>query len=411
MPEIDQAVSCAAPPIDRLAPERVRQYEFSLTQSAGADDPFDVIIPRMHEGPEVFWSPEALRPGRGAWIFRRDEDVRAIFLDNEHFTVNAVTTVLKLIGRDGNMIPNEIDPPDHTWYRALLNPAFSPNRMAALEVMIEQEVDRLVERSRADGGFDFVADFAIPLPVAIFLRLLGLPIEEMANYVHWEKVMLGGLDDDIRRGALLQIEQSLKAAMAERSVRPRDDVLSHLVHAEFRGRRMTPEECINCAFTLYLAGLDTVTSSLGWYVKYLAEHTEDQQRLRADPALLVGAMEELQRAFAPVTVPRRCVKQYVTREGIAIEPGEMVLLSTSAAARDPEAYDNPNTVVLDRNPTAVTFAYGVHRCLGSHLARRELRISIQKMLETLPVFTRTNRDRLPMRFGNVLSLEELPLQW
>jgi len=110
-------------------------------------------------------------------------------------------------------------------------------------------------------------------------------------------------------------------------------------------------------------------------------------------------------------VPRRCVKQYVTREGIAIEPGEMVLLSTSAAARDPEAYDNPNTVVLDRNPTAVTFAYGVHRCLGSHLARRELRISIQKMLETLPVFTRTNRDRLPMRFGNVLSLEELPLQW
>jgi cytochrome P450 len=412
MPEIDEALSSAAPPAERLPPERVRQYEFCLTHSAGADDPFDVIIPRMHEGPEVFWSPEGLRPEEGAWIFRRDEDVRKVFLDNEHFSTTAISGVLKLIGSDASLIPNEIDPPDHTWYRALLNPAFSPNRMASLEGMVEQEVDRLIERFRADGGCDFVTDFAIPLPVAIFLRLLGLPIEEMDSYVQWEKIMIASLDHELRRNTLLMIEQCLKDAMAERAVNPRDDVLSHLVHAEFRGRRLTPEECINCALVLYLAGLDTVTSTLGWQIKYLAEHTEDQQRLRDDPALLVGgAMEELQRAFATVTVPRRCVKRYVTREGVTIEPGEKVLMSTSAAGRDPEAYDNPNQIILDRNPTAVTFAYGVHRCLGSHLARRELRISIQKVLEKLPAFTRTNSHRLPMRFGNVLALEELPLQW
>jgi cytochrome P450 len=412
MPAIDRAVSSAKPPAERLPPERVRQYEFCLTESAGADDPFDVIIPRMHSGPEVFWSPQGLRPDEGAWIFRRDEDVRAIFLDTEHFSSSAITGVLKLIGSDASLIPNEIDPPDHTWYRAFLNPAFSPKRMASLEGVVEREVDRLIDRFGADGGCDFVADFALPLPVAIFLRLFGLPIEEMDTYVRWEKTMMTSLDLEVRRSTTLSIEQCLKEAMAERAVNPRDDVLSHLVHAEFRGRRFTPEECINCALVLYFAGLDTVTSTLGWQIKYLAENTEDQQRLRSDPGMLAGgAMEELQRAFAPVTVPRRCVKPYVTREGITIQPGELVLISTSAAARDPEAYDDPYKVILDRNPTAVTFAYGVHRCLGSHLARRELRISIQAILQKLPRFTRVNSDRLPMRFGNVLALEELPLQW
>jgi len=412
MPGIEHAGSSAAPPAERLPPERIRQYELSLTQSAGADDPFDVIIPRLHEGPEVFWSPEGLRPGEGAWIFRRDEDVRAIFLDYEHFSTAAISGVLQLIGSDANLIPTEIDPPDHTWYRAFLNPAFSPNRMASLEGMVEREVERLIDRFRADGGCEFVADFAIPLPVAIFLRLLGLPVEEMDTYVGWEKTMMTTLDVDVRRKIVHLLHRCLMDALEERAANPRDDVLSHLVHAEFRGRRLTPEERVNCALVLYFAGLDTVTSTLGWQVKYLAEHTEDQQRLRRDPALLAdGAMEELQRAFTPVNVPRRCVKRYVTREGITIEPGEKVLMSTPAAARDPEAYDNPNKVILDRNPTAVTFAYGAHRCLGSHLARRELRISIEKLLERLPVFTRTNSDRLPMRFGNVLSVEKLPLQW
>src|SRR6185369_16308211 len=128
MSEVDSPVITGQAPAARLPADRIRQFEFSLTQSHGADDPFDVIIPRMHEGPEVFWSPEGLRPEEGAWIFRRDEDVRAVFLDNEHFSTTAISGVLKLIGSDASLIPNEINPPDHTWYRALLNPAFSPKR-------------------------------------------------------------------------------------------------------------------------------------------------------------------------------------------------------------------------------------------------------------------------------------------
>lgn len=398
-------------PEERLSADRIRQFEFSLTQAAGADDPFDVIIPRMNEGPEAYWSPESLRPGEGAWVIRSEEEVRGIFLDTSSFTSNGISGVLKAIGSDENLIPVEMDPPHHLWYRAFLNPMFSPARMASLEGMVEREVDRMVSRFAAQGGCDFVSDFAIPLPVAIFLDLLGLPLEEMDTYVRWEKIMMGELDPDIRLSTIRSIEQCLKDALAERVGKPRDDVLSHLVNAEVRGRRMTPDECVNTGFTLFFAGLDTVTSGIGWYIKYLAEHTDDQQRLRNDPELLTIAMEELQRGFATVTVVRRAVKPYVTREGLVIEPGEAVLLCTPAAARDPEVYDRPNEIILDRNPTSVTFAYGVHRCLGSHLARRELRLSVESMLHKLPTFRRTDTNRLPMRFGNVLSLESLPLEW
>jgi cytochrome P450 len=411
MSEVDSPVITGQAPAARLPADRIRQFEFSLTQSHGADDPFDVIVPRMHEGPEVYWSPEGLRPGEGAWIFRSEAEVRKAFLDTASFSSAGISGVLKAIGSDDNLIPVEIDPPNHMWYRAFLNPMFSPTRMGALEASVEREVRRMVDRFAADGGCDFVADFAIPLPVAIFLTLLGLPLEEMDTYVRWEKIMMGELDPDLRLSTIRSIEQCLKDALAERVGKPRDDVLSHLVNAEVRGRRMTPDECVNTGFTLFFAGLDTVTSGIGWYIKHLAENAADQQRLRQDPELLTIAMEELQRAFATVTVARRAVKPYVTREGLVIEPGEPVLLCTPAAARDPEVYEWPNEVILDRNPTSVTFAYGVHRCLGSHLARRELRISVEAMLDKLPPFRRTNSAPLPMRFGNVLSLEALPLEW
>jgi Cytochrome P450 len=399
------------PPAERVSPDRVRQYEFSLTQGEGADDPFDVLVPRINAGPEVYWSPEGLRPGEGGWIIRTDEEIRKVFLDTTSFTSAHISGVLQAIGSDQSLIPVEIDPPDHMWYRAFLNPMFSPVRMTALEGMVEREVTEMVRRLVAQGGCDFVEDFAIPLPVAIFLGLLGLPLSEMDTYVRWEKIMMSTLDPDLRVSTIRAIEQCLKDALAERVAKPRDDVLSHLVNAEVRGRRMTMDECVNTGFTLFFAGLDTVTSSIGWYIKHLAEHQEDQKRLREDRELLPLAMEELQRAFPTVTVPRQAVKRYTTREGIVIEPGETVLLCTPAAGRDPAVYDRPDEIVLDRNPTSVTFAYGVHRCLGSHLARRELRTSIRAMLDMVPPFRRPNSDRLPMRFGNVLALESLPLEW
>lgn len=399
------------PPEQRLPPELVRTYDLSFLSAENAEDPYDVLIPRIHEGPELFWDPKGALDGSGAWIFRREADIRAAFLDEEHFTSQGAVGVFRLLGSDAGLIPAEIDPPEHTWYRAIMNPMFSPKRMAALEGVIEQEGNRLIDGFRDKGECEFLDAFAVPLPVGIFLSLLGLSLDEMDTYVRWEKTMMGTRDPAARVGVMQDMVKCLGDAMEERVKDPRDDVLTHLATAEIRGRKMTPDERLRSAVMLFFAGLDTVTSALGWHIKYLAEHPEDQERLRADPDLLDGATEEFLRAFAPLTVNKRCKKRFVSSNGIVIEPGERVLLSAPLANRDPEVYDDPNRIILDRGAVHATFAYGVHRCIGSHLARREILVSLRLLLSRLPTFRRANNDRLPMRFGSVLALKELPIVW
>lgn len=399
------------PPEMRLPPDLVRTYDLSFLSAENAEDPYDVLIPRIHEGPDLFYDPKGALDGSGAWIFRREADIRAGFLDEEHFTSQGAVGVFKLIGSDAGLIPAEIDPPDHAWYRAIMNPMFSPKRMAALEDVIEREGSRLIDNFRKKGECEFVDEFAVPLPVGIFLSLLGLSLDEMDTYVHWEKTMLGSRELDARIDTLQSMVKCLDEAMQDRVKNPRDDVLSHLVTAEIRGRRMTPDERVRSAVMLFFAGLDTVTSALSWHIKYLAEHPEDQQLLRTNPDLLDSATEELLRAFAPLTVNKRCKKRFVSANGIVIEPGERILLSAPIANRDPEVYPDPNRIIMDRGAVHGTFAYGVHRCIGSHLARREILVSLRLLLSKLPEFRRANNDRLPMRFGSVLALKELPIVW
>lgn len=407
---IDSGKLSSATIPEHVPAELVR--EFPLSQFAPTkDDPFDVLIPQIHAGPDIFFAPRASAMGDGAWVLRRAEDIRAAFLDDEHLSVSGATRVSRLIGEEWDMIPVQIDPPDHTWYRALLNPLFSPRRMAALDADVRSQAAHLIEKFKDRGECDFMRDFAVPFPVGVFLRLLGLSLDEMDRYIEWEHMLVHNPDFSVKGIAMEHIRDCLVAALDKRRARPADDVLSHLATAELNGRRLTETEQMRTALTLFMAGLDTVTTTFGWQVKYLAGAPAAQQRLRSEPGLIATASEELARAFAPVSVNRICVKSFVTPQGVTIKEGDQVLLSTPLAARDPEAYERPNDIILDRNPTHITFAYGIHRCLGSHLARRELQIGLEELLASLPPFRRADDVPLPMYFGIVLGLEKLPLVW
>jgi cytochrome P450 len=395
---------------EHVPPEAVRP--FPLARSAPAkEDPFDVIIPDIHRGPDVFYAPGSHPYGDNAWVFRRADEIRRAFLDNEHFSVTGSPDLAKFFGEEWGLIPIHLDPPDHSAYRQLLNPIFSPKRIELLAVSVESEAKRLVDKFADRGSCDLMAEFATPFPVAIFLRLLGMSLDEMDQYVEWEHILVHNSEPERRSAAIHCVRASLEAALQERRRKPREDVLTALVRAEIDGRKLSDLELLRTAMTLFLAGLDTVTATSGWMFKHLATHPEHQAQIRANPALLDSAVEELARAYAPVTVHRLCVKPYEASNGMQILPGDRVLLSTPIAARDPAAYPDANKVVLDRQPVHITFAYGIHRCLGSHLARRELRVALDVILTRLPEFRMATDAPPPMYFGPVLGISSLPIAW
>ena len=393
-----------------VPPDAVAEFPLSPF-SPTTSDPFDVLIPEVHKGPPVFFAPHAHPDGFGCWIFRRAEDIRKGFLDNEHFSTKDTVRLSENYGEKWDLIPTGIDPPLHTKYRKVLNPMFAPSRMVALEDQVREQANLLIDRFVDRGQCEFMHDFAVPYPVAIFLRLLGMSLDEMDQYVEWEHIVVHRSDNSRKREAFIGIRKSLEKVIADRRASPKDDVLSGLVNAEYEGEKLDDMEVLRTALNLFLAGLDTVTSTSGWMFKHLATHPEDQERLRAEPALLDSAVEEMLRAFAPVTVSRVCKKEFTTSNGCVIKVGDRVLLPTPIAARDPEVYPEPNKIILDRAPIHMTFAYGVHRCLGSHLARWELQIGLETFLNRIPTFRLANDELPPMYFGFVLGISSLPLVW
>jgi len=183
------------------------------------------------------------------------------------------------------------------------------------------------------------------------------------------------------------------------------------IDAAFDGKKWTDTQIFGFIFTLYLAGLDTVTSNLGMHIHHLATHADDQETMRTNSYMgNVVAIEELMRAFAIVSISRFCVKE-TELAGVKMMPGDAVICSTPLAARDPEAYDDPNTVKLDRRVNHLTLGHSDHRCLGRHLARRELQIAHDEFIKSIPSFKIEPGFKVPFFLSSMMHIEELPLTW
>ncbi|MBX3509736.1 MAG: cytochrome P450 [Hyphomonadaceae bacterium] len=360
----------------------------------------------------IFYNLDAdVRLGAGCWIPTRAEDIRAVLNDAALFSSRGMAGFAALLGEHWDLIPVEKDPPEHSAYRAVLNPLFGPTRMRAIEARIRVRARELLGAAGASSQVEFISAFGTPFPVSIFLELMGLPLARLEEFVEWTDALLRGATIPDRVAAAQAIAAYLRAEIDERKKHPADDVITYLSTAEVFGRRFNEDELIGSAMLIFLGGIDTVASSLGFHFLHLARNPALQAQLRANPEQIPVAVEELLRAYA-IVGPHRRVTRDVEFAGVKMCEGDWVLCVTALANLDPEETMEPLEFRMDRGGARhLTFSYGPHRCLGAHLARRELIVALETWLLEAPAFEVASEADVRIHGGSLLGVDHLPLRW
>jgi cytochrome P450 len=393
-----------------VPPALVREFPLVLGKST-TENPFSRIIPDIHRNlPEVFYSLDAYPGGSPAWILRRAEDLRLVYHDTTHFSSAHFSPFAALIGEQWNLLPAEADPPMHGKYRTMLNPLFAPKKMQAMEENVRVAARRCIDKIKLKRECEFMQEFAFPFPVSVFLDLIDLPQERMEEFQSWEYALLHVPDMQTVAVAVRSVVGYLREVMAERRKNPGVDFISYACKAEVDGRKLTDDELIGYCYNLFIGGLDTVSSNIILQFRHLAEHPQDQAKLRSEPSLIPAAVEELMRAYAAVTTFRTCVQETQIR-GVTVKPGDRVAMSTTLANRDPLEFDAVDEIRLDRQPAHISFGYGVHRCIGSHLARREMVVAMEEFLKVIPEFRLKPGVEIVTHLGGIIQPNVLPLTW
>ena len=329
------------------------------------------------------------------------------------------------LGNIRPLIPLSIDPPDHLGYRKLLDPLFAPKRMDAIEDDIAARANRFIDTFVDRGSCHFTDELAVPFPSAVFLGLMGLPWEDLGTFLRMKDGIIrpGGatmmeaekVDPEerarIQNETALEIYDYFNAILDEREREPRDDILSGFLKTEMDGNRLTREDILDICFLFLIAGLDTVTDSLTCFFAFLAQNPEHRSQIAKDPSVIPAAVEELLRWESPVPgVPRMAVADTEVA-GCPVKAGTLMMASIGAANVDPAQFGDPMTVRFDRatNPH-IGFGGGVHRCLGSHLARRELRVMLREWHKRIPDYSLKPGSELHYARG-LRSVENLELVW
>jgi cytochrome P450 len=333
--------------------------------------------------------------------------------DVESMDPDTAVVVSRALGAGRPLIPLMLDGEAHTKYRKLLDPLFAPKQVASLEPAVRRLTERLIDGFSPDGRVDLYSALCEPLPSQIFLSQLGLPFDDLP-FLRWVRDgVIRPSDEEHLRSAGPKLIEYLDAELERRetSGEPGHDLIGGFMAAEVDGQRLTHEDVIDITFLLVLAGLDTVTASLSCIVDWLARHPSERDRLVADPSLLPGAIEELMRVQAPVVAGSRHATADFEVGGVEIKSGDEIRVVWAAANMDPVAFPEPETVDFDRATNRhIAFASGFHRCLGSHLARLELRVALDALHRRIPDY-RVDPRHAPGYLNNaaVRCVNPLPL--
>ena len=357
-----------------------------------------------------------------AWVFSRHADVDAILRDFRRFSSDQRKRDPGL-RRRGRSLPLPeptilfLDPPDHTRLRSLVNKAFTPRAVTALEARIRGMAGALLDEADDPAGFDLMEALANPLPVMVIAEMLGVPPEDRAQFKTWSNQRARILEPTVS-GRELQIAQQagrsldayFRTIIEARRAEPRDDIISALVHVEEAGDRLTEREMLGMLRLLLVAGNETTTNLIGNGVLALLRHPEQMRALRDDPGLIPMAVEELLRFDSPVQASLRLVLEDCEVNGFPLRRGDNAVLLNGAANHDPAAFDDPDRLDVRRGEVNhVAFGRGIHYCLGAPLARLEGRIAIEVLLERYPAL-RLLSDRPVFRSSIVLrGLDALPV--
>jgi len=352
----------------------------------------------------------------GSWLPTRYADVQRFAQDHEHFSSRDVG-VLSFTPEERPPRPIEIpvppidqDQPIHTWTRRLLLPWFSHARVAQYEPYTRDLCNRLIDGFVENGSADAAGDYARQIPVRVIALLLGVPEEMSDTFTGWVQDVLEFAHDEKRSGAATDaLTEYLLAKLEERRVDPSDDLISSLLHAEHDGEPVDDLIILGMAALTLIAGVDTTWSSIGSAMLHLATHPDDVRRLVDEPDLMPLAIEELLRAYSPVTMAR-IANDDVEVAGCPIKAGDKVLMNFPAANRDPEVFEDPDHVILDRAQNRhVAFGAGIHRCAGSNLARMELRVAVETWIARIPEFRLADGGEVTWAGGQVRGPRTVPV--
>ena len=352
----------------------------------------------------------------GSWMPTRMADLRDIAHDTETFSSFEVGVTPRpeneLEVTEGVRFPPiDSDPPDHLWQRRLILPFFSPAAVDRYEPATRALCRELVEGFAEDGHVDAAQQYAQQIPASVIAQMLGLPSEDTAQFTHWVREILefGGQDPERGLAAQGELLPYLNLQIQHRREQPGEDIISHLLAAEHDGKPIDLIHIIGVCQLLVVAGVDTTWSGIGAALYHLATHRDDLAKLVADNELMPQAIEELLRAYSPVTMARTVAKDTEFR-GCPMKEGDRVLMPWPAANRDPEAFEEPDKVILDREQNRhLAFGLGIHRCAGSNLARMEMRVALEEFLRLIPEFELDTSKELTWAGGQVRGPRKLPV--
>ena len=352
----------------------------------------------------------------GGWLPTRYEDVSAIAYDTERFSSRSIIMSNFRPPRElapiGGSPPISSDPPFHHDARRLLLPAFTKNAVTRQEPRTRAYCHSLIDAFEGQDVVDAAADYAQHIPIRVISDMLGFPAEDGPLFREFVEDLLEGINlpPDERIERVSRLFDYLLVQVHDHIDHPRDDLTSYLINAELYGRKLTPDHVVGAMALLLIAGIDTTWSGIGASLWHLAKTPADRERLAAEPGLLPTAIEEFLRAYAPVTMAR-LVKEDMHWHGVEMKAEDWILLSFPAANRDPAQFDRAGEVVIDREVNRhVAFGLGIHRCLGSHLARMELRTALEAWLQRIGEFTLEDPAAVTWSAGQIRGPRTLPLR-
>jgi hypothetical protein len=378
---------------------------------------FDHLDPRWVNDPFPIWDelrskcPIAhTKRFMGVYFPSRYEDVRAVAYDTEHFSSRRII-VRETPPPRIPAPPITSDPPEHRPARMVLLPPFTPDQIKKLEPRSRALANELIDKFIGRGKADAAVEYAQEIPARLIAHMLGLPESDGDLYRKWIKMVL---EDGITNVAIAvqaagEMQQYFGEYVQQRLKKPGDDLISYLNSVEFKGEKLTPDNIIGSLRLLLIAGIDTTWSGIGSCIWHLAKTPEDRRRLVQEPQLMPTAIEEFLRAYAPVTMAREVVKETAIN-GCTFKPGEMVLLSFPAACRDPEMFPDADKVIIDRKENRhAAFGLGIHRCVGSNLARMEMTVAVEELLKRIPEFSLDGE--VTWSEGTVRGPRKLPIKF
>jgi cytochrome P450 len=390
-------------PIPDISPNLLIDFDFFSVEAVDGD--LHEGWKRLHGGPEIFYTPL----NGGHWVFTRAEDIGAAWTDHDRYS--NVGVAMSREEREMQFYPGEADPPQHAHYRAMLTPFFSQKAVHVLEEKMRELTRDLIEEFIGRGRCEFQAEVARRMPIYIFLTMMELPLDHAVALLPAADWLTRDADPQSFLRAVQTMMGYLQERVAEREKSPGNDFISHLLTATIDNRATTRHEVLSLTANVMFGGLDTVVSSMGFFMNFLARHPAHCRELVDEPALIPDAVEELLRRHG-ITNFGRMVSRDFGYKGLPMRAGDLVLLPAALYNLDERMFSDPMTVDFHRPiKRHVGFGTGIHRCLGAQLARLELRVLLQEWLPRIPEFSIADPSGVVVKSGRINGVTSLPLHW